>query len=83
VVKKKSRLLLPHQHRLLHLLPLHLLHPHLTLPLLLPLLPLLLPLRHLLLLPASKLLCAKKATFGWLFFGRSRRWRAGRVQRDG
>jgi hypothetical protein len=81
VVKKKSRLLRPHQHQL-PLLP-HLLRPLLTLLLPLPLLLLLLPLRLLLLLPASKLLCAKKATFGWLFFGRSRRWRAGRVQRDG
>lgn len=68
MVKKKSRLLRPHQHQL-PLLP-HLLRPLLTLLLPLPLLllPLLLPLRLLLLLPASKLLCTKeKATFGWLF----------------
>ena len=66
MVKKKSRLLRPHQHQL-PLLP-HLLRPLLTLLLPLPLLLLLLPLRLLLLLPASKLLCTKeKATFGWLF----------------
>jgi hypothetical protein len=66
VVKKKSRLLRPHQHQL-PLLP-HLLRPLLTLLLPLPLLLQLLPLRLLLLLPASKLLCTKeKATFGWLF----------------
>ena len=66
MVKKKSRLLRPHQHQL-PLLP-HLLRPLLTLLLPLPPLLLLLPLRLLLLLPASKLLCTKeKATFGWLF----------------
>ena len=68
MVKKKSRLL--HQHQLLHLLPLLLPHPHLTLllPLLLPLLPL--PLRHLLPLPASKLQPTKeRATSGGFFFG--------------
>jgi hypothetical protein len=66
VVKKKSRLLRPHQHQ--HPLLPHLLRPLLTLLLPLPLLLLLLPLRLLLLLPASKLLCTKeKATFGWLF----------------
>ena len=67
MVKKKSRLLRPHQHQLP--LPPHLLRPLLTLLLPLPLLLLLLllPLRLLLLLPASKLLCTKeKATFGWL-----------------
>ena len=70
MVKKKSRLLLLHQHQLLHLLPLLLPHPHLTLllPLLLPLLPL--PLRHLLPLPASKLQPTKeRATSGGFFFG--------------
>ena len=66
MVKKKSRLLRPHQHQL-PLLP-HLLRPLLTLLLPLPPLLLLLLLRLLLLLPASKLLCTKeKATFGWLF----------------
>jgi len=66
VVKKKSRLLLLHQHPLLP--PLHLPRLHLMLLLLLPLRLLLPPLRHLLLLPANKLLCTKeKATFGWLF----------------
>jgi len=72
VEKKKSRLLLLLQHQLLHLLPLLLLHQHLTLPLplLLPLLPL--PLRHLLPLPASKLQPTKeRATSGGFFFGRS------------
>ena len=66
MVKKKSRLLHQHrhQHQPPHPLPLHLLHQHLTLLQPLPLLLLLLPLRHLLLLPASKLLCTKeKATF--------------------
>ena len=66
MVKKKSRLLRPHQHQL-PLLP-HLLRPLLSLLLPLPLLLLLLPLRLLLLLPASKLFCTKeKATSGWLF----------------
>ena len=69
MVKKKSRLLRPHQHQL-PLLP-HLLRPLLTLLLPLPLLLLLLllPLRLLLLLPASKLLCTKEqATFRVAFY---------------